>query len=89
MLHIASSSKTDKISKVLKPLVLTEDVMTKIIGIFEQQLELGLEHGLERSSLQMENTFVPELTNGTENGRFLALDLGGTNFRCIISFCIH
>lgn len=32
----------------------------------------------------MENTYIPELPNGTETGRFLALDLGGTNFRIIL-----
>lgn len=32
----------------------------------------------------MENTYIPELPNGTETGRFLALDLGGTNFRVIL-----
>ena len=33
--------------------------------------------------MQMENTFIPELLDGTENGEYLALDLGGTNFRVI------
>lgn len=36
------------------------------------------------SSLQMENTYIPELPNGSEEGKFLALDLGGTNFRVIL-----
>ncbi|PSN39304.1 Hexokinase type 2 [Blattella germanica] len=36
------------------------------------------------SSLQMENTYIPELPDGTEEGLFLALDLGGTNFRVIL-----
>lgn len=36
------------------------------------------------SSLQMENTYIPELPNGTEAGTYLALDLGGTNFRVIL-----
>lgn len=31
----------------------------------------------------MENTYIPELPNGTEEGTYLALDLGGTNFRVI------
>ncbi|KAK9506206.1 hypothetical protein O3M35_008181 [Rhynocoris fuscipes] len=38
----------------------------------------------EKSSLFMENTYVPELLNGTESGRYLALDLGGTNFRLLL-----
>ncbi len=44
----------------------------------------GLESGLKDSSLLMENTFVPELMKGTEEGHFLALDLGGTNFRVML-----
>lgn len=36
------------------------------------------------SSLQMENTYIPELPNGSEEGTYLALDLGGTNFRVIL-----
>lgn len=32
----------------------------------------------------MENTYIPELPDGTEQGKYLALDLGGTNFRVIL-----
>ncbi|RXG70452.1 Hexokinase type 2 [Armadillidium vulgare] len=32
----------------------------------------------------MTNPFIKELMNGKENGSFLALDLGGTNFRVIL-----
>lgn len=32
----------------------------------------------------MENTYIPELPNGSEEGTYLALDLGGTNFRVIL-----
>ena len=32
----------------------------------------------------MENTFIPELLEGSESGLYLALDLGGTNFRVIL-----
>lgn len=38
----------------------------------------------KESSLQMENTYIPELPNGSEEGKFLGLDLGGTNFRVIL-----
>lgn len=33
----------------------------------------------------MENTFLPELPNSQEAGEYLALDLGGTNFRVMYS----
>jgi hypothetical protein len=32
----------------------------------------------------MENTYISELLAGTEQGFYLALDLGGTNFRSVI-----
>ena len=37
--------------------------------------------GAERVIVKMLLTFVHSLSNGTENGEFLALDLGGTNYR--------
>ncbi len=52
--------------------------------VFESEMSSGLRDGLSSSSLLMENTFVPELTDGTEEGHFLALDLGGTNFRVML-----
>ncbi|KAL1139362.1 hypothetical protein AAG570_006346 [Ranatra chinensis] len=45
------------------------------------ELEKGIKD--EDSSLQMENTYIPELPDGSEEGDFLALDLGGTNFRVL------
>lgn len=45
---------------------------------------MNLALAAEKSSLQMENTYIPELPNGTEEGKFLGLDLGGTNFRVIL-----
>lgn len=45
-------------------------------------MELALNE--QPSSLQMENTYIPELPDGTEEGIFLALDLGGTNLRVIL-----
>ena len=80
-LNLQDADRASKIAEVVRPLVLNDDVVAKTIRVFEEQLELGMEHSLAKSSLQMENTFVPEMTDGTETGRFLALDLGGTNFR--------
>jgi hexokinase len=31
----------------------------------------------------MENTYISQLLDGTEQGFYLALDLGGTNFRSV------
>ena len=60
---------------------LSQDDALKLRRIFITELEAGMEKGLSGSSMQMENTYVPEMTNGSETGKYLALDLGGTNFR--------
>ncbi|KOC63493.1 Hexokinase-2 [Habropoda laboriosa] len=41
------------------------------------------------SSLQMENTYVPELLDGTEEGLYLGLDLGGTHLRVLLLELAH
>ena len=76
--------QAEKVNEFLKPFIIDEEKSAKIKAIFEKELELGLKHGLKESSLQMENTYVMDLTNGKEEGQFLALDLGGTNFRVML-----
>ena len=83
-ISLSDPMKSEKVKEFLKPFVIDEEKSAKIKSIFKQELELGLKHGLKESSLQMENTYVMELTNGKEEGQFLALDLGGTNFRVIL-----
>ncbi|XP_076317371.1 hexokinase-4-like isoform X2 [Tachypleus tridentatus] len=74
-----------KVNKIVSTLVLTSELIRQILDTFESEMELGLmQNPPKASSLQMENTFIPELPNGKENGDFLALDLGGTNFRVIL-----
>ncbi|CAG0878833.1 unnamed protein product [Darwinula stevensoni] len=71
-----------RVEELLRPLIFTQDTINRIRDVFEQEMKLGLaKNPPKRSSLLMENTFLPELPNGTENGEYLALDLGGTNFR--------
>lgn len=47
-------------------------------------MNLALNEQFDESSVLMENTYIPELPDGSEHGRFLAMDLGGTNFRVIL-----
>lgn len=47
-------------------------------------MNLALNEQFDEASVLMENTYIPELPDGTEQGKFLALDLGGTNFRVIL-----
>ena len=47
----------------LADLVLSGDVLRRVADVFEQELDAGLKE--QPSSLQMENTYVPELPDGT------------------------
>ena len=82
-LILSSPERQAKVSKLLEGLWVRQDRLEQVQEAFRQELELGLQFGLERSSVQMETTYVTELLDGSETGRFLALDLGSTNFRFI------
>lgn len=48
-------------------------------------MNLGLQEKThEKSSVKCFPTYVSELPTGKEEGKFLALDLGGTNFRVVV-----
>lgn len=83
-LYLADPNKLEKVLELLQGLVLTAETQRKIRDVFESEMELGLaKNPPVASSLQMENTFLPELCDGFEEGDYLSLDLGGTNFRVI------
>lgn len=71
-----------QVKESLKNLILNDDQIQRVGEAFKQEMASALDE--KTSSLQMENTYIPELPNGTEEGTFLALDLGGTNFRVIL-----
>jgi hexokinase len=55
----------------------------------ERRLREAIERGLDAdrhktASVKCFPTYVRELPSGTEVGKFLALDLGGTNFRVVL-----
>lgn len=46
-------------------------------------MEQGLSSSTKPAAVKMLPTYVDSVPNGTEKGDFLALDLGGTNFRVL------
>jgi len=55
----------------------------------ERDLRAGIDRGLNKSthpqaSVKCFPTYVRQLPSGREKGKFLALDLGGTNFRVVV-----
>lgn len=71
-----------QVKESVQNLILSHDKIKLIADTFKSEMMSALNE--KSSSLQMENTYIPELPDGTEEGLFLALDLGGTNFRVIL-----
>ncbi|XP_038219230.1 hexokinase-1-like [Zerene cesonia] len=80
-LDIDDRARALAVESRLSSLVLCGATLQKVGEVFTREIENGLSK--RPSSLQMENTYIPELPDGTEEGVFLALDLGGTNFRVL------
>ncbi|GAB6030616.1 hypothetical protein CHUAL_007478 [Chamberlinius hualienensis] len=83
--NLQDLKRKNKISMLTRGLILDKDAIEKIMKVFNNEMKLGLsKNPTAKSSLQMENTFIPELPDGTENGYFMALDLGGTHCRVLL-----
>ncbi|XP_015436963.1 PREDICTED: hexokinase-1-like [Dufourea novaeangliae] len=81
-LVLSDDVRRQKIEQKLAKLHFSPGTVRKIQDVFLSEMNKGIH--LQPSSLQMENTYVPELLDGTEEGMYLALDLGGTNFRVLL-----
>ncbi|GFG37586.1 hypothetical protein Cfor_12673, partial [Coptotermes formosanus] len=81
-LLLSDSWRKQQVEAALCKVQLNGAKVLRIKEVFHCELERGIHE--QPSSLQMENTYIPELPDGTEEGLFLALDLGGTNFRVIL-----
>uniref|UniRef100_A0A8C4MJQ3 hexokinase n=1 Tax=Equus asinus asinus TaxID=83772 RepID=A0A8C4MJQ3_EQUAS len=60
----------------------------QLVGV-QDKMRAELEYGLKRdthslATVKMLPTYVCGMPDGTEKGKFLALDLGGTNFRVLL-----
>jgi len=79
--------KLKQVRAVVDALMLTEGQVSQVMTTLQAEMWDGLSRDQVRrknTSLQMENTYVRSLLNGKEDGDFLALDLGGTNFRVLM-----
>ncbi|XP_074012223.1 hexokinase-3 [Numenius arquata] len=74
-----------EVNQLLAPLRLTRADLERVQALMRQEMDLGL--GKEtnaNASVRMLPTYVRGTPDGTERGEFLALDLGGTNFRVLV-----
>ncbi|NXM43396.1 HXK2 protein, partial [Gymnorhina tibicen] len=73
------------VNEVLGPLRLTRADLEKVQALMRQEMERGLGKSTNATaSVRMLPTYVTHTPDGTERGDFLALDLGGTNFRVLV-----
>lgn len=74
-----------KIEALTRSLVLTNEQLEKVSALLLHQFYKGLSHTTRKeASVKMFPTYVTDVPDGTEQGKFLALDLGGTNFRVLL-----
>jgi len=73
------------VENILKPLDLNDEDYVKVMDAMTSDIIKGLtpmDH--EASNIKCFPTYVRSVPDGTEEGDFLALDLGGTNFRVLL-----
>ncbi|XP_015504221.2 LOW QUALITY PROTEIN: hexokinase-2 [Parus major] len=76
--------QAQKIDKYLYHMRLSDETLLEVSQRFEKEMEKGLGADTNpTASVKMLPTFVRSTPDGTEDGDFLALDLGGTNFRVL------
>ncbi|XP_015666616.1 hexokinase-2-like [Protobothrops mucrosquamatus] len=76
--------QAQRVDKYLYHLRLSDDSLRDISERFQKEMEKGLGADTNpTASVKMLPTFVRSIPDGTEEGDFLALDFGGTNFRVL------
>ncbi|XP_066534343.1 hexokinase HKDC1 isoform X2 [Hoplias malabaricus] len=79
------ASQRKEIDNTLAAFTLTSAQLQQVKEKMRVELERGLKKDSHDSaSVKMLPSYVYRTPNGTERGKFLALDLGGTNFRVLV-----
>nr|XP_039261313.1 hexokinase-2-like [Styela clava] len=73
------------VKQSMEDFYLSDDTLEQITKQMEEEMVKGLGKDTNESAkVKMLPSFVQALADGSENGTFLALDLGGTNFRVLL-----
>lgn len=74
-----------QIESLTRGLVLTNGQLEKVSGILLDEFNRGLSKETnEQATVKMFPTYVRDVPDGSEQGKILSLDLGGTNFRVLL-----
>ncbi|XP_027756658.1 putative hexokinase HKDC1 isoform X3 [Empidonax traillii] len=79
------AAQRGRIDATLAPFLLSLGTLREVRNKMRAELEYGLKRETQAdASVKMLPTYVCGTPDGTEKGKFLALDLGGTNFRVLL-----
>ncbi|KAG5855024.1 hexokinase-1 [Anguilla rostrata] len=79
------ADQTRQIAETLAEFRLSKDQLLEVKKRMRTEIEKGLgKKTHDTATVKMLPTFVRSTPDGSENGDFLALDLGGTNFRVLL-----
>ncbi|NWY65906.1 HXK1 protein, partial [Erithacus rubecula] len=74
-----------RLDAALAPFLLPPGTLREVRDKMRAELEYGLKREAQgKATVKMLPTYVCGTPDGTEKGKFLALDLGGTNFRVLL-----
>ncbi|KHJ79199.1 Hexokinase [Oesophagostomum dentatum] len=78
-------SNLERIQDCCRCLVLSDTQLHQMMIALEKSMEEGLATATaKKAAIKMLPSYVRAVPNGKESGDFLALDLGGTNFRVLL-----
>ncbi|CAG9769173.1 unnamed protein product [Ceutorhynchus assimilis] len=73
------------IKQAMKDMILDNDTLKKEMKLFMENVDRGLKRDTHDAAvIKCFPTFIQDLPDGTEKGKYFALDLGGTNFRVLL-----
>lgn len=79
------STKAPKVSVLLEEFKLSQSQLTEVSRRFLNEINRGLcKQTHDNADVKCFPTYVQDLPTGDEVGKYLALDLGGTNFRVLL-----
>ncbi|ODM96715.1 Hexokinase type 2 [Orchesella cincta] len=74
-----------QVKEVCSSLVLSDSMLEHVMGLMHDEICKGLSKETNGcADVKCFPTYVRNIPNGSERGKFLALDLGGTNFRVLL-----
>lgn len=82
---VTNSKWSAQVQSITGPLKVNDDQIRRVMSLLLDNMKRGLGKDTnEAATIKMLPTYVRATPKGTEEGKFLALDLGGTNFRVLL-----